>query len=131
MTKSRMAPALLLLSAAAPAGAQTADIDSLLQARRGELRDALRLDCPPADDDEEIVVCGRLEEDRRYRVEPNGQASPRGADRAGGEQRAALAIDSSPCTTVGADQRCTKGLDVIGIGFAIARGIGQALANRD
>ena len=131
MTKSRIAPGLLLLSAAGPAGAQAADIDSLIQARRGELRTALRLDCPPAGDDGEIVVCGNVEEDRRYRVDPTVQASPRGADRAGGEQRAALAIDSSRCTAVGRDQRCTSGLDVIGIGFAIARAVGQALANRD
>jgi hypothetical protein len=53
--------------------------------------------------------------------------APPVADGAG----AALAIDTSRCTTVGRDSQCTSGLDVIGIGVAIARAIVQAAANRD
>ena len=92
----------------------------------------MRLDCPPAADDEEIIVCGsRAEDNDRHRLPLAAQPQPGAADRAGGEQRAALAIDSSRCTTVGRDQSCGGGLDVIGIGFAVARAVAQALANRD
>lgn len=125
---SRSAPLLLMAAAAAPAFAQDGVADSALAAQRAELRQALRLDCRTAEDAGEIVVCGsRDAENRRHRL-PLAGAPPAGAaDRAGGEQRAALAADSSSCTTVGREQRCNGGLDMIGIGFTIARAIAQAI----
>jgi hypothetical protein len=134
MTKSRMAIPALIAVWAVPAPAQSSFVEQRIEAQRSAMREALRLDCPPASeagDEEEIVVCGRRDDTRRYRVEPIVLASPQGADRAGGEQRAALAVDSSRCTPVGRDQQCTSGLNVIGIGVALARAVGQALANRD
>jgi hypothetical protein len=125
-----MVPIVALLLAAAPVGAQTAPADALVERQRAELRQALRLDCPQSGNDSEVIVCAIREPDRRERLTPI--LPPRGAaDRAGGEQRAAMAAGSETCTTVGRDQRCNGGLDMIGIGFAVARAIGQALANRD
>lgn len=131
MTKSRMAIVALVAIWSLPVSAQSNVVEARIAAQRSALREAMRLDCPPTGDEAEIVVCGRRDEDRRFRVEPALSASPRGADRAGGEQRAALAIDSSRCTAVGRDQQCTAGVDVIGIGIAVARAIGRALADGD
>ena len=129
---SRTAPWLLLVVAGAPAAAQTDSVEGAIAAQRSTLRQALRVECPPAEDEEEIVVCGSREgENRRHRVPLPTVSTPGSADRAGGEQRAAMAIDTSPCTTVGPNQRCTSGLDMIGIGFAVARAVTQALTNRD
>ncbi|MGZ8346073.1 MAG: hypothetical protein ACXWUP_03050 [Allosphingosinicella sp.] len=144
MTKSRRAPGRWLLLAAASAGAplpaQTIDADALISTQHAELRQTLRLDCPPATDDEEIVICGSRDEQERYRLPPT-QGPARSADRAGGEQRAALAVDSSRCAAVGPNQQCTRGLDMIiigpaapagaGIGFAVAHAVAQVIANRD
>lgn len=131
MAKSRIAPGLLAALISAPAAAQPATIEQLIERQRADVETALRPACDRAGDEEEIVVCGTREDDSRYRVPllvPPGASPGRSA---GGEQRAALAIDTSPCTTVGRDQRCNAGLDVIGIGFMIARAVAQALANRD
>ena len=126
---SRTPPLLLIALLAAPVNAQSSSaIDQAIADQRTGLRAQLRLDCPRPEDDEEIVVCGsREEQDRRYRLPPVEGAPQGAADRAGGEQRAALAIDSSTCTTVGRDQQCNGGLDMIGIGFTIARAIAQAI----
>jgi hypothetical protein len=126
-----MAPWLLLLAAATAAPAQPADPEGLIAAQRDALRQAMRLDCPPAGADEEIIVCGSRDADRAQRLPLPVEREPRAADQAAGEQRAALAIDTSRCTPVGRAQQCTSGLDMIGIGFAIARAVAQALADRD
>ena len=129
---SRTAPWLLLILIGVPAGAQPSTAEQAVAAQRSGLRQALRIECPPAQDEEEIVVCGsRAEEDARHRLPLPTISTPGPADRAGGEQRAALAADTSPCTTVGPNQRCTRGLDMIGIGFAVARAVTQALTGRD
>jgi hypothetical protein len=123
---------LLFALAAAPALAQDPGAEAAISGQRAVLREAMRLDCPPAEDADEIVVCGsRDEENRRNRLPLAVGPPPGAADRAGGEQRAAMAIDSSSCTTVGRDQRCNGGLDMIGIGFTIARAIAQAIVNDD
>ena len=129
---SRTAPWLLLAAASTPASTQAESVEEAIAAQRSTLRQTLRIECPPAQDEEEIVVCGsRAEEDARHRVPLPTVPTPSPADRAGGEQRAAMAIDTSPCTTVGPNQRCTRGIDMIGIGFAVARAVTQALTNRD
>ena len=131
MAKSRIALTLIVLTVPAAAVAQAPTPDQLVEAQRSRLREAIRIDCPPAGDEDEIVVCGSLGEDR-HRLPLTPAPDPRGAgSRAGGEQRAALGIDSSPCTTVGPNPRCTQGLDVIGIAVTVARAVAQALANRD
>ena len=129
---SRSALLFALSAAAGPAYAQSPPLDEVMASQRSALRQAMRIDCPPASDDQEIIVCGsRAEDNDRHRLPLASAPQPGAADRAGGEQRAALAIDSSPCTTVGRDQRCGGGLDVIGVGAAVARAVMQALANRD
>ena len=51
--------------------------------------------------------------------------------RAGDAQLYAMEANNQRCSPVGRDQVCGGGLDVIGIGLAIMRGIAQAVANRD
>ena len=131
MTKSRKALPLLALLAATPAVAQPVDAERLVEAQREALRASMRLDCPAAGENDEIVVCGSRDEDRDQRLPLPVPREPRAADRAAGEQRAALDIDSSRCTAVGRAQQCNGGLDMIGIGFAIARAIGAAIADPD
>ena len=139
MTKSRTARfrflaacvALALPASALAQAVEPPDPAALIEAQRRELLGTIRPACPAAGSNDDIVVCGRRDEDR-YRVPlaivPSG--APAGAG-AGGEQRAALGIDSSRCATVGRDQQCTGGLNMVGIGMALVRAVGQALANRD
>ena len=131
MAKSRIAPSLFLLALPLPAMGQTLAPEPVIEAQRAQLREAIRIDCPPALDEEEIVVCGSRGEERHRLPLPLGPDPGRPGNRAGGEQRSALAIDTSPCTTVGPNPRCTQGLDVIGIAFTVARAVAQALINRD
>jgi hypothetical protein len=51
--------------------------------------------------------------------------------RAGDAQRYAMEANNQRCSPVGRAQSCGGGFDVIAIGVTIARGIAQALANRD
>lgn len=132
MTKSRMALMLLLAVLPNPASALPAGADQLIGTQRRSLRTLMRIECPSAEDPDEIVVCGsREEEDRRHRLPQATTASSSRASRAGGEQRAALAEAVDTCTPVGRDQQCNGGVDLIGIGFTVARAIAQAIANRD
>ncbi len=99
MAKSRMAlglaaAALAAAPAAAPAGAQQ-NAEQAVEAQRSRLREALRLDCPPAAQGE-ILVCGSRDETQAQRLAPIEAGPQRAADRAGGEQRAALAIELEP-----------------------------------
>jgi len=126
-----MALWLLLPLLPTPAAAQPVAGDWVVPAPPLEVHLPPRLDCPRPADEAEIVVCGTREEDRRYRLPLAAERTPGAAERAGGEQRAALALDTGGCTTVGRDQQCGGGLDMIGVGFAIARAIAQAVANRD
>lgn len=121
----------VFLCAAAPANAAP-EPDSLVERQREQLRAALRLDCPASGPDE-IIVCGAREQPSqdRHRLNLAPSTPPGPAHRAGGEQRDALAIDTSRCTPVGRDQVCTSGLNMIGIGFAVARAIANALEQRD
>lgn len=125
----KSAPVLALLAMPEPAFSQA--VDDPVEAQRAELRAVIRPECPPPGADGDIVVCGRRD-DQRFRIPPQivPGSAPAGT-RAGGEQRAAMAANDQRCTPVGRDQQCNGGLDVIGIGFTIARAIGQALARRD
>jgi hypothetical protein len=130
LSRSRLGAAILI--GLAPATAAAAQLDpprDPVSEQQAEVR--AMVSCPRAVGDE-IVVCGRREEEeaRRFRVEPTPPA-PSAADRAGGAQRDALAIDTSRCTPVGRDQRCGGGLDVLGIAATIVRGIIAIRARRD
>ncbi len=61
----------------------------------------------------------------------NPDLGPGTRGRAGDAQLSAMEANSQRCSPVGRDQMCGGGLDIFGIGFAILRGIRQALANRD
>jgi hypothetical protein len=130
MTKSRMALALALLALPAVAPAQIPAPADPVAAQRNALRVAMGLDCP-AGGEEEIVVCGSRSEERRQRVPMPFPRTPGPADRDGGEQLAAMTIGDDRCSPVGRDQQCNGGLDVIGIGFTIARAVVRAIADRD
>ncbi len=132
MAKSMLATGPIAFLAAMPVAAQPLSDSSLVDAQRMALRSTIRAGCPPARNDDEIVVCGSREaEQQRHRLPLPVARVPTSADSAGGEQRAALAADSSHCTTVGRDQQCNGGLDLIGIGFTIVRAVIEAAARRD
>jgi hypothetical protein len=154
MTKSRTLPALFLLvliqpvSAAAQTGlprdepplpqAGTPEAPTIVTADEAIAMDRVRVgaildtECPTGVLDAEVVVCGRRPGYQRYRVPMTGPDVSRGTRaRAGDAQLAAMEAGSQRCSTVGRDQQCGGGLDLIGIGFAVVRGIAQALLNRD
>ena len=127
-------PALLVLAAAAwPAagGAQAVSAAGAAARQQAQVRDMVAQSCPAGAEGSDVVVCGRREPVQRYRAPlPNIAATGR-HDRAGGEQLAEMTTGSERCSPAIRDQQCGGGLDMIGIGFAIARAAIQALANRD
>ena len=153
MTKSRRLPALflLVLIGPLPAIAQvgvpdepplpqsgTVDQPTLVSAEeamamdRVRMRDVVNTECPPGQLDDDVVVCGRRPGFQRYRVPMSGADVSEGTrERAADAQLYAMEAGSTRCSATGRDQECGGGLDIIAIGFAIARGIVQALANRD
>jgi hypothetical protein len=154
MTKSRTLPALLLLvlSGPLPALAQTGlpqdspplpqpgtpdqptivTAEEAIAMNRARVHAILDTECPAGQLDDEVVVCGKRPGYQRYRV-PMAAAdfSPGARQRAGDAQLSAMAANDQGCSPVGRDNGCGGGIDLIGIGFAIVRGIAQALANRD
>ena len=134
MTKSRTALiALAPLLAAWPcqAAAQPLNADEAIARQQEMVRGIVERRCPAGAGGDDIVVCGRPERVQRYRVPLPAQANAGIHARAGGEQLAAMDGGDDRCSTVGRDQQCGGGLDMIGIGFTIARAVVQALANRD
>lgn len=157
MTKSRTSPALLLLALAGPAAAfgQSASLpdpaheeapppqpgtdaaptivtaDEAVAMSRRQVREMVARVCPPGATDNDVVVCGRRAGISPYRLPLPVAPTPGTGERAGGAQRAAMEAGGTYCSAVGRDQQCGGGFDVIGIGFAIVRGIAQALINRD
>jgi hypothetical protein len=105
--------------------------DQAMAMGRARVREILETECPPALD-EEVVVCGRRRGLQRYRVPMTGPEFGRGTGvRAGDAQLHAMEGNNQSCSPVGRDNGCGGGLDLLGIGFTIIRGIAQALANRD
>ena len=133
---SRSGPWLLLAACAAgPAEGQMVAIDYRLPpVSDPPMRLEVRAGCLPATSEDEIVVCGSRDEDRRYRVASEPVPGARRRLIAGEPPSAVAALaDGTPsrCTTVGPNQQCTGGLDIFAIGFGIARLIARARANRD
>ena len=134
MTKSRTALiALVPLLAAWPgaATAQAVTAEEAIAQQQAQVRGVVERRCPAGAGGEDIVVCGRPERVQRYRVPLPAPETAGIHARAGGEQLAAMDGGDDRCSTVGRDQQCGGGLDMIGIGFTIARAVVQALANRD
>jgi len=154
MTMSRTLPALILLvvTGPLPAVAQTGfptdnpplpqpgtpdqptlvTADEAIAMNRVRVRSLLETECPPGQLDEEVIVCGRRPGFQRYRVPMTGPDVSRGTrERAADAQLYAMGAGSERCSAVGRDQMCGGGLDILGIGATIVRGIVQALANRD
>ncbi|HYD11332.1 MAG TPA: hypothetical protein VEC11_00645 [Allosphingosinicella sp.] len=138
MTKSRTLPTLFLLAlfqplpAAAQNDSQAVTADEAIALDRARMREMLGTDCPPIRTDDEVVVCGRRPDYRRYRVPMSGPDVSRGTrERAADAQLYVMDAGDTRCSAVGRDHMCGEGLDLIGIGFTIVRGIAQALANRD
>jgi hypothetical protein len=154
MTKSRTLPALFLLVLIWPGAASAQTVlrederplpqpgtpdqptivtaDEAIAMDRARLRSMVGTDCPPGQLDDEVIVCGRREGIQRYRVPMADPVAGGGMRaRAGDAQLHAMAANDQRCSPVGRDQMCGGGLDIIAIGFTIARGIVQALANRD
>ena len=107
--------------------------DEAIAMDRARMRDFVSIDCPPGrEGEDEVIVCGRRAGIQRYRVPMSGpDVSPGTRERAGDAQLSAMEAGSTRCSAVGRDQSCGGGLDIFAIGFAVLRGIRQALANRD
>ena len=133
MTKSRIA--LLLAAAAAPAAAAAQSAmppttaEEAIAAGQAILRQTVRPGC--AEGGEEIVVCGRRDEDERHRLPLRVEPAPRAADSAGGEQMAAVRVDTSRCTTVGQNPQCGGGLPVIPIALWVLQNVAKAVKGGD
>jgi hypothetical protein len=123
MTKSRTALFALAALAPSPAMAQPAGDEP----PSFSVHDLIQRQCPAGGD--EITVCGRRERPERYRLPLPVAAAPSRHDQAGGEQRTALAIDTSRCTTVGRDQNCGS-VDFLGMGIMIVREIIAGIERR-
>jgi len=129
---SRIALAALLASLAAQAEAQQEPGAQAAAAQREEVREAI-FGCGETNPDE-IVVCGRREaeeaESLRYRVPPSAAYSgPR--DSAGGSQRHAMEANTDLCSPVGTVQRCSGGIDVLGVLSGAVRIVEAIRARRD
>ncbi|MFN3591394.1 MAG: hypothetical protein ACK4MX_03315 [Thermaurantiacus sp.] len=98
--------------------------------------------CPVASNPDEIIVCARRPEEERYRIpkelrELEAQQVPRRDDV--GAERAALASGRpsatgiGSCSTVGPGGMtgCTPGVDVVGVGRTIVRGVETATEPTD
>ncbi|HEX8642541.1 MAG TPA: hypothetical protein VF702_01355 [Allosphingosinicella sp.] len=130
MALSRIALAGALL--AAPAAAQPDPVAGALDAQREIVRSAASPDCG-SDDAEEIVVCGRSEEEeqsRLYRVPPTPYTQT-AADRSGGAQRDAMRLGSERCSTVGRAQSCGGTIPILEAIGLVVRAVQAVRARRD
>ena len=131
MTKSRMALAAFALAAMPAAGAgQSITAEQAIEKSREAFTPVAEIDCPKPGPDEEIVVCARPGPD------PNRLPlyAPAAGRRIPGEPLspgAAMAAGSSPCTTVGPNQRCSGGLPVLGILMAAGKALVKAIDGDD
>ena len=124
-------PALLLVAAAAfPAATAAQGPEEAAARQQAQVRALVAQSCPLGNGNE-VVVCGRREPVQRYRAPLPELAATRTPERAGDAQLTALATDAGRCSPAIRDQQCGGGLDVIGIGFTVARAVVQALANGD
>lgn len=106
-----------------------ATAEEAIAAGQAVVRHTLRPGC--AEGDEEIVVCGRRDEDGKHRLPLRVEAPPRAADQAGGEQMAAMKMDTSRCTAVGQNQQCGGGLPVIPIALWLLESVVKAVDGED
>jgi hypothetical protein len=98
--------------------------------------------CPVASNPDEIIVCARRPEEERFRIpkelrELEAQQVPRRDDV--GAERAALASGRPSATGIGSCSAvgpggftgCTPGVDVVGVGRTVVRGIETATEPTD
>lgn len=116
MPMSRMRIELLVLALPAPLAAAPPTAEKALENYRRFVLPLSEIGCPPGQDPEEVVVCGRRDGPDPNRLPlPLERGSPRPSDLAGGEQLAAMNGGPGSCTPVGRNQRCSGGLSVIPI----------------
>ena len=137
MAKSRLALPLLLglglaAAPASPAAAQqTVTAEEALANARRTFAPTAEIDCPRAQDADEIVVCARQGPDP-YRLPLASPPAP--GSRVRGEAPSAteaMTAADDPCTTVGPNQRCSGGLPVLGIAMFLAKAAIKAVKGDD
>ena len=131
MAKSRLA--LLALALAAPVAAPAQEpltAEAAIETQKRQLEEAAgTAPCPEEGEGEEIVVCARRGPDP-YRV-PFPDEQPPGTRGAGlGTAANAMDAGSSPCSTVGPNQRCGGGLDIFRVGMVLFK-IGKHIVDPD
>jgi hypothetical protein len=126
MTKSRMTALFLAL---VPASGTTAAEPLADEYDIAALRPLADLDCPDGSGTDEIVVCGRKPGDSdRYRLPLPIEPTP--GQRTRGEPLTAVEVAGKreTCSTVGPNQNCGGGLDIIGIAAMVAVGVAKVVA---
>jgi hypothetical protein len=121
MTKSRMTLLFAATSLPGAAMAQADAADLAIDAQRRMVREMVSDRCPPRANPDDILVCGRRSAIEAYRLPLPVAQHPGLRERAGGEQLAAMEAGGSRCSTVGRDQLCGGGLDVLAIAFTAVR----------
>jgi hypothetical protein len=115
-----------LLFAAPALAAEPETVDEAMERQRTELRAAIGLaPCPAADEKGDIVVCGRRGPGEYSLPNPDLKV-PGERERGIPNGIHAMNAGTSPCSTVGPNQRCSGGLDVFrvaGVLYKIGRHI--------
>lgn len=125
---------MIVLAATSPAAAEQAGpivgpvtAEEAMAAQQARVRELISQRCPVGAEADLIVVCARDAPLPRYRLPLAEPGAGRTQERAGDEQHAAMAADSSRCTIVGRNQSCGS----IGIGIIITGGGIAAIQRRD
>ena len=125
MALSRMAAWIVSASLILTPAAKAQTADQALAKYHETFSSARYVDCPQAQDGEEIVVCGRSDERSKERLPLPVDPDP-GARIAGEPISAVTASKAGTerCTTTGPNQSCSSGLPVFAIAgflFRLAR----------
>lgn len=134
MAKSSVGISLLLLPFGSVAAQAPLTADLAIAAQKRQLEATLDLDCRGNAELDEIVVCGREGRDPNRIPLPDERVAGARTRLLPGEpppgSGALAATAQSPCSTVGPNQRCSGGLDVLRVVGVLAKAV-KALTSDD
>lgn len=130
----RALPPLILIVAPGALAAQSVAPEEAIARQQAEISEVVSQVCPTGtnpDDPNNVVVCGRREQVRRYRVPAELAEGSRRRETAGGEQLRVMGAGSERCSTIGPVLTCARGIDVLTIGGSGTRLFSQKLDEED